>query len=143
MSGVLLVLLSGATGRVVDPIIGGTAEDEETSGTAIASVSFDADGAVTGTGSTLHSSGLWFAPQSLGIGANYWIKATKVSGTNPSGSALGTWLSLASARTWSLTRSSIGLVTCDLSFEIAADAAGTNIVAASGSNYTLTAIYSL
>lgn len=69
--------------------------------------------------------------------ADYQIRVTKTSGTNPTGDSLGTWLSLSSNRTWSLARSTDGSSSATLTVEIR-DAAAPNTVRDSAT-YTLTA----
>jgi hypothetical protein len=54
-----------------------------------------------------------------GSSSSYQVKATKVSGSTPSGN-LGTWDSMASTNTWSLTKSgaTAGTLTCSLTIQI-------------------------
>lgn len=78
---------------------------------------FNADGLV----------GKWHDPVTGSIGSSYWIRATKTSGDLPDGT-LGTWLSLATARAWSFTRSTVGTSSCELSVQISSDSSGTVIV---------------
>jgi hypothetical protein len=61
--------------------------------------------------------------------ADYQIRATLVSGNAPTGSSLGTWLSLSTNRTWSLTdpAGSSGSKTCKVKLEIR-DAGGDNTI---------------
>lgn len=79
----------------------------------------------------------WFSPNSLGIGAGYWVRMTVNSGTTPSGSSTGSWLSLATARTWTLTRTSVGTTTANVTVAIATDSGGSNVVATR--TFTMTA----
>ena len=70
----------------------------------------------------------WGLPTTPGAGANYWIRATLVSGISPSGSALNTWLRLDSVHGWNLSMTTIGTRTCDLTIHIATDSGGASIV---------------
>lgn len=54
----------------------------------------------------------------LGVNSDYQVRATLVSGTAPSGSATGSWLTLNTSRNWSLTKSGVGTRTCTLTIEI-------------------------
>jgi len=86
----------------------------------------------------------WYTPVTTGIGANYWWRATHVSGANPPYSAvlqsnvtrggtnpLGTWFQLNTFRTISFGADGTKNAGDDGEHvvEIATDAAGTNIVA--------------
>ena len=59
--------------------------------------------------------GDWITPK-INMAA-YQCRATLNSGTTPVGT-LNTWLALTSNRSWSLTRSTVGSVTCNLTVEI-------------------------
>ncbi len=72
----------------------------------------------------------WFDPNSTGIGANYWVRMTVNSGTGGTFTgSTGTWLSLSTARTWTLSRNTVGNGTRNVTLEIATDSGGTNVVA--------------
>jgi hypothetical protein len=49
--------------------------------------------------------------------ADFEVRATVLSGTTPSGN-VGTWNTLSTTRSWTLTRTIIGVRTCDLLIEI-------------------------
>lgn len=53
------------------------------------------------------------------------VRATKTSGTSPTGASLGVWLSCSTTRTWTLTAPSTGYVTCTLTVELRAASSGT------------------
>ncbi|MFZ5544409.1 MAG: hypothetical protein ACOZJZ_12685 [Pseudomonadota bacterium] len=81
----------------------------------------------------------WFAPTEAGIGAGYWLRATKISGSAsvPTGDTLDTWLQLSGVRGWTVTAPSGGSIQtrdCTLQIQVATDSAGANIVA-SGTIY--------
>ena len=59
----------------------------------------------------------WVNPTSA-AGANYEVRVTKNSGTNPSGSSLATWLALSSSRSWTIGQSGLGNTSCNLTVEI-------------------------
>lgn len=75
----------------------------------------------------------WYSPATANIGTNFWVRAIETSsdGSGTTGtSAVGTWLSLASARTFGVARgNSTGSSTRTFIIQIATDAAGTVIVA--------------
>jgi hypothetical protein len=79
----------------------------------------------------------WFTPTQAGIGGSYWIRATLVSGTAPTGSALNAWLALTAVRGWTLTAPAGGAFAsraCTLQIQIASDSAGANVVTSGASN---------
>lgn len=78
----------------------------------------------------------WGTPSGGTDGDDYEVRFTKNSGTTPSGSSLNTWLALSATRSVTLSRSSIGSSTCNLTVEIR-DVA-TQTVQDSGT-YTITA----
>ena len=106
-----------------------TISDERFSGTAIASIVFSANGTTNGQGSGFFAS--WYSPSNATIGAQYWIRATKTAGFTgfPQGSPLGTWISLNTTPSWSVTWGGTGGRGCTLTFQISTNSAGTNIVA--------------
>jgi hypothetical protein len=92
---------------------------------ATATYSVSADGKVRVNGIIVET---WL---NSGVAADYDVRATLQSGTSPSGSALATWLNLASGSSWSLTRGSLGVVSCVVTVEISL--AGTGVAIASAS----------
>lgn len=96
-------------------------------------INFYADGTLQGfrQGNGLLWTSNWFTPTQAGIGASYWVRATLVSGTAPTGSGLNTWLALSGVRTWTLIAPAGGAYAsrrCTLQIQIASDAAGANVV---------------
>lgn len=63
-----------------------------------------------------NDAGDWISPTGLAPGT-YECRATLQSGTSPSGT-LNTWLALTSNRSWSLTRTTVGTVSCVILVEI-------------------------
>lgn len=59
----------------------------------------------------------WVNPTSA-AGADYEVRVTKNSGTNPSGSSLATWLALSSSRSWTIGQFGLGNTSCNLTVEI-------------------------
>lgn len=84
--------------------------------TATASVVFRANGSqATGENGSLSTIGNWVNPA---FAANEWeIRATLDSGVTPSVGTLNTWEALTSDRIWSLSRLSVGISECSLTFE--------------------------
>lgn len=60
----------------------------------------------------------WGSPNATTLGDGYEARLTKNSGTNPTGSALGTWLALSSQRDWTLQQVGVGSVTANVTLEI-------------------------
>jgi hypothetical protein len=63
-------------------------------------------------------SGQWMNPPDAALAGNYEARATLVSGSAPTGSALSTWLVLSSNRTWTKTRTTNGTSSTVLTVEI-------------------------
>lgn len=85
-----------------------------TGGTATASYNLNDTGAGTYSLTAGFSGFTWM---NTGVVGDYQVRATFVSGTVPVGT-LGSWLSLGTTRTWSLTQSGEGEKTCVLTIEI-------------------------
>lgn len=100
-------------------------------GTLAADITFGSDGNVSYTSGSSGPS-FWVTPQSGGVGAGYWLR-----GTQTASNGLGTmtaptgWNSLSTNRTFSLSFTSSGANEANrtFTFEIATDAAGTNVIA--------------
>jgi hypothetical protein len=94
---------------------------------------------ITGTYSDFSTE--WGTPESTTVGDNYWVRATKSSGIDPTGtnSGFGTWLQLSSTRTWSHLRTLIGSDgPTKIKLELATDSGGSNIVATGWYQFTAT-----
>ena len=92
-----------------------------TVGTASASLIFDTEGR------TRDHTGLYgpdyFRPPAGGVGAGLWLRVTKLDGTAMSG-PVDSWVSLATERTYTVERSTIGVSTAAIAFEIATNDVG-------------------
>src|SRR6516164_730751 len=103
---------------------------------ASGTLTFKSDGSVTGSGlninSTAPGSGNWFTPTTTGIGSGYWIRATATSGSITTG-VMNSWLQLSSNASWTKNATS-GAGSVVITFEIATDAGGSNIVLTSTGN---------
>jgi hypothetical protein len=72
--------------------------------------------------------GNWYSPTLAGVGSGAWIRLTAVSGTSPSGPALGTALSLASSQSWILSATAGLHLLFSGTIDVATDPDMTNIV---------------
>lgn len=64
----------------------------------------------------------WNAAKVAGVGDDYEVRATQVSGSPPNvGDVLNTWLSLSAARAWGMSRSAQGSTTGTILVEIRRD----------------------
>ena len=70
---------------------------------------------ITASGGTT-SLGNWITPTSA-AGANYEVRATEDSGSVTSGT-IGSWETLDTTHTWTLTRTAVGSANCTLTIEI-------------------------
>lgn len=77
-------------------------------GTRTATITFSSDGYASGTADTSGSfSNSWFTPPATNIGTSYEIQCTS-SGDGPiSGAATGSWISLSTGRSWSITTATL------------------------------------
>lgn len=85
----------------------------------------------------VRTDGDWYTPRKTGVGSSYWGRM-RYTGSNPvqdfatGDDPMDTWISLGSTRMWTknISRSTAGATTrtYTLIFEIASDAAGSNIV---------------
>lgn len=109
-----------------------TIDDVESSGTAIASATFDASGNITTVGNGSDPSSVWYSPTQAGIGNNYWIKFEVNFGSSWSNTGTitaGTVYALSTARTVEWTRSVLGANLGSANVRIYSDSGGTNEVA--------------
>lgn len=86
-------------------------------GTASASVRIKSSGTVQGRANTnpYNTKFVWLL---VGSSGDYEVRATLLSGTTPSGSAIGTWLTTSSDRTWSVSSVVGGAVFSTLLIEL-------------------------
>ena len=106
---------------------------------ASAIFTLQSDGSVVGSiGSTEFETTLsnslsgdtWYSPITTGIGSSYWAQATIVYGPTPNGTPVGSWESLASDLTWSITLSGTNVSSSTvLSVQISSSPTGTPVVA--------------
>lgn len=134
----MCVVAGDASGGIVNPIpisnFGDFALDPADASSVL---TFDSDGDGTMAGVSSDSFN-WFQPTTAGVGAGYWIRLTVNSGTSPTGgSPTATWLQMNSARSWSLTRTTIGTSSGNYTLEIASDSGGVTVV--SSATITMTA----
>lgn len=122
MSGALFAAISGAysSGPVIK-LTSPVAVSFASGGVSTASTGYRAanDGFIytaAGASLTFAQQEQWDSqPATVG---EYDIRVTVNSGTTPAGSATGSWLNLASTRTWTLTAAIGTTRTCDLTVEI-------------------------
>jgi hypothetical protein len=120
MSGALVLMGLAAGGVFVTPlVVANNQADAVDPADATATITFSPDG-------TISNGGRWYS--NANGGGKAWIRATLTAGTNPTSGAMGSWQSLATARSWTNTRTSIGGASSTITFEIARDAAGASIV---------------
>jgi len=98
--------------------------------TATFSSSGSVDATTTAAAITNTISGdTWYSPNTTGIGSSYWIKATVSSGSTPTGSSIGSWISLASDQSWSLDATNFStLYQSNLLVQVSSSATGTPVV---------------
>lgn len=92
-----------------------------------AALTFLSDGTYTATQPVSDVDGDWISPGATGIGSDYEIKATLVTGTAPAGASLSTWLNMGTTRQWSMNSPG----SCVLSIAIRDVATGTTQVSRS------------
>jgi hypothetical protein len=86
--------------------------------TATAGVVFQTDGSLTdygvsASGSVLPGGSKWYSTITPGIGSSYWIRANG-----------GSWVSLATAQSFGVSRATVGTTSTDFTFDIAATSGG-------------------
>lgn len=86
------------------------------------------DGSVTGTDALATA---WALPLQAGIGAGYWLRCTRLSGSIPGGGSSSglSWVSLSASIAWNLNAPINGYRESYLQIQIASDSAGLAIVA--------------
>lgn len=127
MSGVTCVMLGMKPNAAVVNISDVTVYDTQVSPTdASASYTLENDGdIIESTGAGNADTGDWVTPKAA-AGAAYECRATITSGALTSGTT-GSWLSMATTRTWTVTRTNnaAGVDTCVFTLEIRLTATGT------------------
>lgn len=132
------MLMGASRGSIVSPLPITELEDGEVDPTdASCSVQLNTDGSITLTGNATIGGFNWFNPSYPGIGNQYWGRMTKNSGSdNTSGSSLGVWLALSTARGWTWVRTTVGSITANVTLEISSDSGGSVIVSSATFNAT-------
>ena len=139
----LIAAVAASLGRTaqVSFTTGAVADFQITPGTAAAEVTFTNAGAYSGSGNIQSFSGNWITPTSA-AGSAYDIRMTVNSGTTPSGSATGLWLSLGTTRTWTITRVGAGTTASNVTVEIR-NASTLAVLSSGGGAFDMTADVSL
>lgn len=101
------LLLASIPTNIVNLQSGVSSENSFTS-PATAEIQFNSNGTIDGITSSTSDKWYELAPVS-GVGADYEIFATRVSGDPLTTGALDTWESLSAARSWSITQTGAGL----------------------------------
>lgn len=121
----------GGGGALVSPFTAWNVYADANPGTTKAVLNFNSNGtvtySVTGTDGTTPGSDHWFSPTTVAVGAGYWLRATVTSGTLTANSA-ASWTSLATNLSFEKGPSSGGAASATVTFEIATDSGGSNIV---------------
>lgn len=130
--------LSGVAGGVVSNSLNPVGQASDFA-PVTASITFNTNGSIDKYDPSISSGSVeWFTPTGGTPGNNYWIKATKVSGSNPSGMITGTIYSLSANTTIFVTANTAGqLIISAGTIDIYSDAGGTTRVG--GGTYDLNA----
>lgn len=130
MSGILMAMLGGQGFRVL-----GASFASDITGVGITTapqVRMEPDAsALLHQADGSYAASAWGDPIIPAIGTGYWVKANLGAGSAAlTGDVAGSWLQLNVERVWSIAAASPGSVaTRTLSYEIATDGAGANVVA--------------
>lgn len=94
-----------------------TVADVEASGTATASITYESDGGLSSVGNdSAVGSATWLVNSVTG--SDYEIRVLVTSGTFSTGISTGSWATLNTDRTWTVSRASLGTKTCTATVEI-------------------------
>lgn len=126
MSGIHMAAMASA-GETVSFVIDAVGATSVFPAAATGSVALQSNGTMSYVGLGSSGSANWVQP-SPPAGA-YWVRLTINSGTPNTGGTAGTWLALTSGRTWSWQTTGTAIANCTIA--VAADAAGTVILASS------------
>lgn len=100
---------------------------------AHAGVRFNSDGTISVTqGSSvswIYSGGTWGTPSGAGDGTTYWVRATITAGDPFTSGTTGSWIQISTAPLWRNAVTTIGNKNNTVTFEIASDSGGSNIIA--------------
>lgn len=130
MSGIHAMLLAGngavgGAGSVT--LINATVDSQNSGANASASWRIDSDGHVYEGYNGSYSTAYQWTADAV---ANYEVRATKTSGSNPTGSSLATWLACSTDRDWTVTDTTVDelIKQSSLTIEVR-DAATTTVLA--------------
>ena len=133
MSGMMMAMMSGDSG-VYTSIAGSASTSLIGGGSCSVTLTVRQAGTwqltnVSGTPSLSPSgSQSWVTPNNAGSGNTRWVRMTVNSGTTPAGLAAGTWTSLATDQTATLSAGPATTVDSNITISIATDSGGSNIV---------------
>ena len=134
----LVPITSGfASAAVVSFTAGAVSDFDLFPSDAAAIVTFTNTGTYTGEGNIQGFSGNWIAPTSA-AGSAYDIRMTVNSGSTPTGSTTGIWLSLGTTRTWTISQSGIGTTASNVTVEIR-NASTLAVLSSGGGAFDMTA----
>jgi hypothetical protein len=137
MSLIGAVAATVGAGARVSFTVNAVADFQLSPGTSNAEVTFTNAGAYTGVGNTEGFSGNWITPLAA-AGSNYEIRMTVNSGSTPTGSATGLWLSLGTTRTWTISQAGIGTNASNVTIEIRRASTG-EVLSNGGGAFDMTA----
>lgn len=137
MSLIGAVAATVGAGARVSFTVNAVADFQLSPGTSNAEVTFSNTGTYAGTGNTESFSGNWITPTSA-AGSAYEIRMTVNSGSTPSGSATGVWLSLGTTRTWTISQSGVGTNASNVTVEIRRASSGA-VLSNGGGAFDMTA----
>lgn len=126
-------MAEGSQGGIVNPLSLGESLGEASSGSpSKGEVVFRLDGSIAYFGAASESGfpqpNEWFTPSGVGTpGNNYWIRATVTTGALTSGTT-GTWIPITSNIAFTKGPNANGSAQATVTFDIASDAIGSNIV---------------
>lgn len=139
-SGTVAVTVT-SSGSIVSNLSQSLVDGKTAPASAVASITFSTNGAISRSGSGSSGGNNWYSPTTTNIGNSYWIKLDVTSGTvwsstNPSGMNDNQIYPMSSARTFTWTRSNTGETTASGIIQFYSDSGGTTPVG-SGSTFTV------
>ena len=130
-------ITSGLAEATVNFTAGAVADFQVSPGSAAAEVTFTNTGTYAGTGNIQGFSGNWISPISA-AGSAYDIRMTVNSGSTPTGSSTGVWLSLGTTRTWTISQGVVGTTASNVTLEIRKASTGA-VLSSGGGAFDMTA----
>lgn len=131
-AGVWKEVFTNVIAGIINPIpITEISDDKLSPADANASIYFNADGTFTFQGNGTVCGSHWYTPTTAAIGNSYWVKLTVNSGSSPNlgGLTAGTAYQISATRRYGLAQTISGVKSGNWMFQLATDAAFTNIVA--------------